>query len=472
MFVGICGGLDLRVDDVSAASGAVVGAVVDEDPSVVADLWCGQAGAVRGLVGLEHVLDERVEFRCCELGDRAGRPVQHRFAADHDGSDGHRNRVRIRSIGHLHIARERVHTPDRCSPLAPSRMYGSLQGQANQTAPSAIRAETTTMANEEARMLATFVIGLREGLEASLIVGIIAAFLKQSNRTDALRKVWLGVGAAVLLCLAVGVTLQLFSASLPQRQQEMLECVVAAIAVVMVSYMVLWMRKHSRDLKSDLQHATGSALARGSAGALVAMAFLAVLREGFETAVFLLAAFQSALSPVQAAIGVHSRRCGRGCARLPDLSRRREAQPFPLLPDHRCRAGAGRGRPGDEHAARRLRGRLADRRAADLAGSVGDRPAGFGAGVAADRHARHPLQPAGGRGGRLPAVRDPDAAGRAVAAETHAVPAGRSVGFWLGTAAGSLVTRRAARRASAPAAPAAVTGVQGPFAMQGTSAGR
>jgi len=153
-------------------------------------------------------------------------------------------------------------------------------------------------------MLATFVIGLREGLEAALIIGIIAAFLKQSNRPDALRKVWWGVAAAVALCLAVGVLLQLFSASLPQREQEMLECVVAAVAVVMVSYMVLWMRAHSRDLKSSLQDAAGSALARGSAGALVAMAFLAVIREGFETAVFLLAAFQSAVSPLQAAIGV------------------------------------------------------------------------------------------------------------------------------------------------------------------------
>jgi high-affinity iron transporter len=113
-------------------------------------------------------------------------------------------------------------------------------------------------------MLATFVIGLREGLEAALIVGIIAAFLKQSNRSDALRKVWLGVAAAVLLCLAVGVALQVFNSGLPQRQQEMLECVVAAIAVVMVSYMVLWMRKHSRDLKSDLQSAAGSALERWS----------------------------------------------------------------------------------------------------------------------------------------------------------------------------------------------------------------
>lgn len=153
-------------------------------------------------------------------------------------------------------------------------------------------------------MLATFVIGLREGLEAALIIGIIAAFLRQSNRPDALRKVWWGVAAAVALCLAVGVLLQLFSASLPQREQEMLECVVAAVAVVMVSYMVLWMRAHSRDLKSSLQDAAGSALARGSAGALVAMAFLAVIREGFETAVFLLAAFQSAVSPLQAAIGV------------------------------------------------------------------------------------------------------------------------------------------------------------------------
>ena len=153
-------------------------------------------------------------------------------------------------------------------------------------------------------MLATFVIGLREGLEAALIVGIIAAFLKQSNRPDALRAVWAGVAVAVALCLAVGVLLQVVSSGLPQQQQEMLECVVAAIAVAMITYMVLWMRAHSRGLKSDLQNAAGSALASGSAAALVVMAFLAVIREGFETAVFLLAAFQSAVSPMQAAIGV------------------------------------------------------------------------------------------------------------------------------------------------------------------------
>jgi high-affinity iron transporter len=152
-------------------------------------------------------------------------------------------------------------------------------------------------------MLATFVIGLREGLEAALIVGIIAAFLKQSGRADALRRMWIGVVLAVLLCLGVGLALQAVNSTLPQRQQEMLECVVAAIAVVMVSYMVLWMRRHSRTLKSDLRAAAGGALASGSATALVVMAFLAVFREGFETAVFLLAAFQSAVSPTQAVAG-------------------------------------------------------------------------------------------------------------------------------------------------------------------------
>ncbi|WP_395725975.1 iron uptake transporter permease EfeU [Nakamurella sp.] len=153
-------------------------------------------------------------------------------------------------------------------------------------------------------MLATFVIGLREGLEAALIVGIIAAFLKQSNRADALRHVWIGVGVAVAICLGVGVLLQVLRSELPQQQQEMLECVVAGIAVLMISYMILWMRKHSRDLRSSLQNAAGSALARGSAAALIVMAFLAVIREGFETSVFLLAAFQSAVSPLEAAIGV------------------------------------------------------------------------------------------------------------------------------------------------------------------------
>ncbi len=152
-------------------------------------------------------------------------------------------------------------------------------------------------------MLPTFVIGLREGLEASLIVGIVAAFLLQQGRRDALRQVWSGVVVALLLCVAVGVGLELASRDLPQRQQEGLETVVGLIAVIMVTYMIVWMRSHSRDLRKDLESAAGDALASGSARALVLMAFLAVLREGFETVVFLIAAFNASDSPVAAGSG-------------------------------------------------------------------------------------------------------------------------------------------------------------------------
>src|SRR6201995_5277531 len=142
-------------------------------------------------------------------------------------------------------------------------------------------------------MLPTFVIGLREGLEAALIVGIIAAFRGQQGRRDALRQVWIGTAAAVAICVAVAIALQVISSDLPQRQQEGLETVVGALAVCMVTYMIVFMRKHARSLKKDLQGAAASALATGSSRALVAMAFLAVLREGFETAVFLLATFHA-----------------------------------------------------------------------------------------------------------------------------------------------------------------------------------
>jgi len=142
-------------------------------------------------------------------------------------------------------------------------------------------------------VLPTFVIGLREGLEAALIVGIIAAFLGQQGRRDALRQVWIGTAAAVAICIGVAIALQVVSSDLPQRQQEGLETVVGALAVALVTYMIVFMRKHARSMKKDLQGAAASALAQGSGRALVVMAFLAVLREGFETAVFLLATFQA-----------------------------------------------------------------------------------------------------------------------------------------------------------------------------------
>ncbi len=143
-------------------------------------------------------------------------------------------------------------------------------------------------------MLPTFVIGLREGVEASLIVGIIAAFLGGRGRRDALRYVWLGTGLAVALCLAGGIALKVLENELPQAQQEALETVIAIVAIGMVTWMIVWMRKHARSLKGELERSAGAALAEGSVKALVAMAFLAVLREGFETSFFLVALLQNA----------------------------------------------------------------------------------------------------------------------------------------------------------------------------------
>lgn len=142
-------------------------------------------------------------------------------------------------------------------------------------------------------MLPTFVIGLREGLEASLIVGIVAAFLRQRGSGRDLRWVWLGVGAAVALCVAVAATLQAVDSRLPERQQDGLETVIALVAVAVVTSMIVWMARNARSLKGDLERRAGAALAQGSVAALVVMAFLAVLREGFETAVFLLSALQA-----------------------------------------------------------------------------------------------------------------------------------------------------------------------------------
>jgi high-affinity iron transporter len=152
-------------------------------------------------------------------------------------------------------------------------------------------------------VLPTFVIGLREGVEASLIVGIVAAFLRQEGRRDALRWVWAGVGLAVAICIAVGVGLELLSRELPYKQQEGLETIVALVAVAAVTFMIFWMRRNARGLKRELESGAAAALAAGSVAALVGMAFFAVIREGFETAVFLLAAFDASTRPVAAASG-------------------------------------------------------------------------------------------------------------------------------------------------------------------------
>ncbi|AVF34365.1 iron permease [Rahnella sikkimica] len=150
-------------------------------------------------------------------------------------------------------------------------------------------------------MLATFIIGLREGLEAALIVGIIAAFLRKNGKS--LTAMWVGVVLAVVLSVVVGVALDLTERALPQAGQEGMESVIGGVAVFFVTGMILWMNTHAHNMKKALESEAAQAISQSSAWALASMAFLAVLKEGFETSVFLLATFSVAQSAAWAAVG-------------------------------------------------------------------------------------------------------------------------------------------------------------------------
>lgn len=139
-----------------------------------------------------------------------------------------------------------------------------------------------------------FLIMFREGLEAALIVSLIASYLKRTNRSQWIRSVWAGVIIACLLCLGLGWFINETTGEFPQKKQELFEGLVAAIAVVVLTWMVFWMRKASHSIKAQLHNAVDSALNSGTSQgwALVLMVFFAVAREGLESVFFLLAAFQ------------------------------------------------------------------------------------------------------------------------------------------------------------------------------------
>ncbi|WP_213992911.1 iron uptake transporter permease EfeU [Sodalis sp. dw_96] len=144
-------------------------------------------------------------------------------------------------------------------------------------------------------------IGLREGLEAALIVGIIAAFLRKNGKR--LTAMWIGVVLAVILSIIVGVGLDVAEQSLPQARQEGMETIIGAVAVFFVTGMIAWMNAHAQDMRRQLEAEAANALSQASAYALASMAFLAVLKEGFETSVFLLATFSVAQSAQMAVAG-------------------------------------------------------------------------------------------------------------------------------------------------------------------------
>jgi high-affinity iron transporter len=152
-------------------------------------------------------------------------------------------------------------------------------------------------------MTAAFFIMLREGLEAALIVGILSTYVTKIGRRDALGRIWLGALAAAALSIGVGVAVLVTVGDLPEVVQATVEATAALLAVGVVTWMLFWMRRQGRALKGELEQQVSVALNRGSTTAIVGLAFIAVLREGLETSLFLLALVQSSSAALPTLIG-------------------------------------------------------------------------------------------------------------------------------------------------------------------------
>lgn len=148
-------------------------------------------------------------------------------------------------------------------------------------------------------MLAPFLIMFREGVEAAVIVGIIASYLRQTGRTHLMKGIWVGILLATLMCVAIAMILQATTGDFPQQEQELFAGIIAIVAVCVLTGMVFWMKKAGRSIKGELHSQLESAIqVEDKWGlALVGMAFFAVAREGLETVVFLLATFQQNVGP-------------------------------------------------------------------------------------------------------------------------------------------------------------------------------
>jgi len=151
-------------------------------------------------------------------------------------------------------------------------------------------------------MLASFLLSLREGLEAALIIGIVLGVLFKIKRTDLNNVVWRGVGLAVLLSFLAAIALNLLGMEFEGKGEEIFEGVAMLLAAGVLTWMILWMQNHGGNLKSEIEEKTNQATLGKGQKALFALAFLAVFREGIELALFLLAARLTS-SPLQTLSG-------------------------------------------------------------------------------------------------------------------------------------------------------------------------
>jgi len=142
-------------------------------------------------------------------------------------------------------------------------------------------------------MFANYLIGLREGLEAALVIGILVAYLVKTNRRELLPQVGVGVGIAIAVSFAFGAILTLGPQGLSFEAQEAIGGILSICAVALITWMIFWMGKTARFLKVNLEGALEKAISVGK-GAIVGMAVIAVGREGLETALFLWAGIQAA----------------------------------------------------------------------------------------------------------------------------------------------------------------------------------